>query len=124
MPAGSGKKKDKGKKGFDAGIDPFSLSQDMLSPMFIKMMSGVIKQMLKTPKGKFLIKLFDEILLEMESVIDMEDLRGKPNHILKKASTRLLKDDHLKTRTELINECYKTQAKSKLSKEAMFVFIH
>ncbi len=124
MPAGSGKKKGKGKKEFDAGIDPFSLSQDMLNPMFIKIMSGVIKQMLKTPKGKFLIKLFDEILLEMESVIDMEDLRGKPNHILKKASTRLLKDDHLKTRTELINECYKTQAKSKLSKEAMFVFIH
>ncbi|SLM33206.1 hypothetical protein MTBBW1_950004 [Desulfamplus magnetovallimortis] len=85
--------------------------------------SDLLKEIVNSKDSHDIRKLFDDTLSEMEAIIDREGLRGKPASILKSAKKKLLNDLDMKNRADIINLCYKSQAKSKLSREAKTIFI-
>ncbi|MBF0258623.1 MAG: hypothetical protein HQK62_07265 [Desulfamplus sp.] len=102
---------------------PKGMDLKSISPEFIKMFSGVLRMMLKSPEGREIEKRLDIIINDFEAMIDSHGLRGKSDGELKKAKKEFMRDHELVFKCTLINECYKKEAIAKFSREAKIVFI-
>ncbi|MBF0201420.1 MAG: tetratricopeptide repeat protein [Desulfamplus sp.] len=119
-PLDLGKKKGKG--AFPPGSLPFP--PDMpLDPFSINIVASVIRDMLKSPGAAQIRSMMDNLLKEMENVVIMEGLKGMTDAAIKKERKKILKKKDLKALCDLINKCYKSEASSKLSREAKALFI-